>query len=143
MGKSKDGVFYVTDMVRMRGSSLDVQNTIKNTATRDGYPCKIVLEQDPGQAGKAEAEYLIRMLQGFNVKAVPVKKDKITRAGPFSAQCEAGNVKLLRGQWNEALLSELELFPLAGRHDDIVDSLTASANYLMTPGLNYEGLTVL
>lgn len=142
MGKSKDGVFYVTDMVRMRGSSLDVQNTIKNTATRDGYPCKIVLEQDPGQAGKAEAEYLIRMLQGFNVKAVPVKKDKITRAGPFSAQCEAGNVKLLRGQWNEAFLSELEMFPF-GQHDDINDGASCAFNALTQPGLNYEGLTVL
>lgn len=143
MGKSKDGIFYITDMVRMRGSSLDVQNAIKNTAQRDGYLTKVVLEQDPGQAGKAEAEYLIRLLQGFNVKAVPVKKDKVTRAGPFSAQCEAGNVKILRAPWNEALLSELELFPYGARHDDCIDSSSTAFSYLTEPGINYEALTIL
>ena len=34
---------------------------------------------------------------------------------------EAGNVKLVRGEWNEAFLQEVESFP-NGRHDDLIDA---------------------
>jgi predicted phage terminase large subunit-like protein len=37
--------------------------------------------------------------------------DKLTRFGPFSSQCRAGNVKILRGRWNEDLFRVLESFP--------------------------------
>ena len=42
--------------------------------------------------------------------------DKIVRADPFSAQCEAGNVKLVRGEWNNPWLEEMTIFP-NGRKD--------------------------
>ena len=42
---------------------------------------------------------------------------------------QAGNVKLLRGQWNEAYLSELENFPVGG-HDDQVDASSDAFNEL-------------
>jgi phage terminase large subunit-like protein len=32
----------------------------------------------------------------------PESGDKLTRFGPFSSQCRAGNVKIRRGFWNEA-----------------------------------------
>lgn len=139
ISKDRNGIFYIEDVIRIRASSLDVQKTIQNTASRDGQLVKIVLEQDPGQAGKSEVEYLIRLLQGYNVKANRVSKDKITRASPFSAQCEAGNVKLLRGKWNEAFLDELEMFP-NGTHDDQVDAVGQGFMELTLPGLNYENL---
>jgi len=42
--------------------------------------------------------------------------DKLTRFGPFSSQCRAGNVKIRRGAWNEELFRVLEGFPdLAAR----------------------------
>jgi predicted phage terminase large subunit-like protein len=142
MGKDIDGVHYVLDVCRMRESSLKVQTAIKNAATQDGFLCKIGLEQDPGQAGKSEVEYLIRQLAGFNVKAYLVQHNKTTRASPLSAQAEAGNIKLVEGPWNEAFLKELETFPL-GDHDDQVDSASGSFNMLNEAGINYEGLTKL
>jgi hypothetical protein len=51
--------------------------------------------------------------------------DKETRAKPVSAQAEAGNVKLVRGLWNDEFLRVLENFP-AGRHDDEVDALSGA-----------------
>lgn len=140
--KTKDNVFYILDMVRLRGSPLEVHNAIKNTALQDGPMCKIALEQDPGQAGKVDVDYLIRALSGFNVKAYPVRKDKVTRAASFAAQCEAGNVKMVKGPWNHIMLDELSVFPF-GKHDDIIDALSCSFNALTQKNLSIYNLTSL
>jgi predicted phage terminase large subunit-like protein len=67
--------------------------------------------QDPGQAGKSQALHLVRALSGFTATPAPEGGDKLTRFGPFSSQCRAGNVKLWRGSWNEELFRVLEGFP--------------------------------
>jgi predicted phage terminase large subunit-like protein len=54
---------------------------------------------------------------------------KEVRAMPFAAQCEAGNVKLLRGPWNVAYLDELTSFPF-GTNDDQVDASSGGFNKL-------------
>jgi hypothetical protein len=46
-----------------------------------------------------------------------------------SAQAEAGNVKLVRGLWNDEFLRVLENFP-AARHDDEVDALSGAYEYV-------------
>ncbi len=121
MSRDRTGIFYIEDVVRFQGSPLAVEKSISNTASQDGRGCHIGIEQDPGQAGKAEAEYQIRNLAGYRATAFPVSKDKITRATPFSSQAEAGNVKVLRGPWNNAFFIELENFP-EGENDDQVDA---------------------
>lgn len=123
--KDSNNLLYITDMVRIQESPLNVQNTIKNTATMDGVSVRIGIEEDPGQAGVADAEHLTRILQGFSVKRNRVTKDKVTRSLPCSAQAEAGNIKILRGSWNDAFFKELENFP-EGKHDDIVDALSGA-----------------
>ena len=47
----------------------------------------------------------------------------------MSAQCEAGNVKIVRGLWNDDFLRELENFP-DGRHDDAIDALSGAHSLL-------------
>jgi predicted phage terminase large subunit-like protein len=121
MGMDKKGVFYVEDVVRFQGSPLTVEKAVRNTATQDGTTVQIGIEQDPGQAGKAEAEYQVRNLAGYRATVFPVTKDKTTRAGPFSAQVEIGNVKVLRAAWNSDYFTELENFP-EGDNDDQVDA---------------------
>lgn len=123
--KDLNNIIYVTDMIRIQESPLGVQNIIKNTAIRDGVGVKIGIEEDPGQAGVADAEHLTRMLQGFSVKRNRVMKDKITRALPVSAQAEAGNIKVLKASWNDDFFRELENFP-EGKKDDIVDALSGA-----------------
>lgn len=125
LGKDSNGILYVCDMSRIQESPLVVQNTIKNLASSDGLNVRIGLEQDPGQAGTSEVDLLIRMLLGFNCAPYKVTKDKVTRASPVSAQAEAGNIKVLRGHWNEDFFREIENFPEAA-HDDIVDSLSGA-----------------
>lgn len=135
LAKDKNGIFYICDVVRLQESPLQVQNAIKNSASQDSVITRIGIEQDPGQAGVSEVDLLIRMLQGYNVKPYKVTKDKITRASPVSAQAEAGNIRVLRGQWNEDFFKEIENFPEAS-HDDIVDALSGA--FLMHTESNYN-----
>ena len=55
------------------------------------------------------------------MKTSVVNGSKITRAEPFAAQWQQGNVLLLEGPWNEEYLLEMEGFPDAV-HDDMVDA---------------------
>lgn len=119
------GTYYVEDIVRLRGSPAAVESALMSTATRDGRSIKVRLPQDPGAAGKAVAASQIKMLAGWDVRASPETGSKETRATPVAAQAEAGNVKLLRGAWNEAFLDEIANFPNAA-HDDQVDALSGA-----------------
>lgn len=124
-----NGIFYVEDVVRDRWSSSDVEKHLKNTASQDGIRVTIRMPQDPGAAGKSDANTKIKLLAGYSVKVDTVTGDKATRARPASAQSEAGNVKLLRGPWNEAFLDEISSFPNAA-HDDQVDAFADALNEL-------------
>ncbi|MEB3753813.1 phage terminase large subunit [Acinetobacter sp. MD2(2019)] len=129
MLRTKDNIFYITDMVRGQWGPDGVERTITQTAKMDGNDVSIRLPQDPGQAGKSQAKNFVTKLAGFDVKAEPVSGDKITRAQPFAAQVNIGNVKMLRGTWNKALIEELRYFP-NGLNDDQVDGCSDAFNDL-------------
>lgn len=131
-----DGVYYVEHVERMRESAAKVEAAIVNTAKADGIATMVRLPQDPGQAGKAQAAYLVGKLAGFDARATPETGSKEVRATPVSAQAEAGNVKLVRGPWVEAFLEEVSMFPNAA-HDDQVDAL-AGAFGAMQGGKPFE-----
>ncbi|WP_234907701.1 phage terminase large subunit [Rhizobium rhizogenes] len=123
------GTFYVEDVRRGRWSPSVVEQNLKNTATQDGPSVVIRMPQDPGAAGKSDAESKVKLLAGYPVKVSTVTGDKATRARPASAQAEAGNVKLIRGEWNNAFLDEVCSFPSA-QFDDQVDAFADALNEL-------------
>lgn len=133
MARCPDGSFVVCDVVRGRWSTGSRDAVIVDTARTDagryGDAVRIRGELQPGAAGKDHALAFVRMLAGFDVKCVPASGDKEVRARPFASQAEAGNVRLLRGRWNDEYLRELESFP-RGKHDDQVDSSAYSFNEL-------------
>ena len=63
----------------------------------------------------------------------PESGHKITRFGPFSSQCRAGNVKIRRGAWNEELFHVLEGFPDLA-HNDEVDACSGALEMLNPEG---------
>ena len=63
------GIYYVEDHRAMRESPFGVEEAIKNTASADGAGVEIGIPQDPAQAGKSQAQYLIRKLSGFTARA--------------------------------------------------------------------------
>ena len=80
-----------------------------------------------------EANNFVSMLQGYDVHTMTTSKDKVTRAKPVSAQCEVGNILVLRAPWNDDFFSELENFSdddTKYDHDDIVDVLSGAFNEL-------------
>jgi predicted phage terminase large subunit-like protein len=102
---------------------------MRQTAALDGPEVAIWVEQEPGSGGKESAEISVRELAGFAVHIERVTGDKQTRALPFAAQCEAGNVRLVRGPWLAAFIDELTSFP-AGKRDDQVDAASGAFNKL-------------
>ena len=137
-----DGVYYVCDVARGQWSALQRERVIRQTAEMDGTAVPVWVEQEPGSGGKESAAATIRALAGWTVRAERVTGDKMTRAMPLAAQCEARNVKLVRGAWNAALLDELTVFP-QGKHDDQVDALSGAFAKLARPqpraGFSYQG----
>jgi len=129
IGRADDGRFYIGHVTRIQGGAADVERLIVNTATQDGRDVKGSIPQDPGQAGKAQAQYLIRQLAGFAYTASPETGDKETRALPLAAQSEAGNVLIVNGDWNRDFLDELESFPM-GKFKDQVDAATRAFDML-------------
>ncbi len=130
LARTADGRFAVEDVVRMRGGPDAVEAAILATASRDGAGVAVHLPQDPGQAGKAQALYLTRLLAGFRVSARPVTGAKAVRAAPFASQINAGNVAMLKAAWNRAFLDELAGFPAAA-HDDQVDAASLAFEALI------------
>ena len=120
-----DGVFCVEHVIQERLDPAGVDRLVLQTAQADGRDVEIGLEQEPGASGKSMAAYMIRLLAGYNVRAIPASGDKVMRAMPWLAQAQAGNVKLLRGAWNSDYLDEVTMFPV-GAHDDMVDSTSGA-----------------
>ncbi|HFC3477211.1 TPA: phage terminase large subunit, partial [Neisseria gonorrhoeae] len=124
LGVTEDGRYIIANVVRGRYGADERDRILRNTAQKDGVKTKISIPQDPGQAGKSQTLYLTRQLAGFSVSAGPESGDKVTRAGPFAAQVNIGNVMVLDdGTWDtDALIAEMRVFP-NGRHDDQIDCL--------------------
>ena len=132
MAKDKDGFYYVVDVAYVKGTPATVKKLIMNTAIRDKEKYRNVvttIPQDPGQAGKGQAQDLARMLAGHIVKTDRPTGDKVTRASAYSAQAEVGNVYIITGEWNNKYIREMESFP-EGKHDDMVDASADAFNEL-------------
>jgi predicted phage terminase large subunit-like protein len=129
LSKDARGIYYIEDVRKMFASAHKVEEAMKQCAEQDGGGTIVAFMQDPGSAGKGEAEATARALDGFNVRFATATGDKETRAKPTSAQAEAGNIKIVRGLWNDEFLRVLENFP-TGRHDDEVDALTGAHEVL-------------
>jgi predicted phage terminase large subunit-like protein len=130
VGRTPEGRFVIADAKRERVNT--PRQMIKSTATQDGRDCFISYPQDPGQAGKDQARSIAQDLAGFKFTSSPESGDKATRAEPFAAQCEAGNVDILKGDWNTAFLDEICAFPY-GTYMDQVDATSRAFNELAKP----------
>jgi len=144
LARDEVGLFYIEGVARGRLNPGEVERLILNTAHADTVGTAVRVPQDPGQAGKAQAGTLVRLLAGFDARAKPPSGDKLTRATPAAAQAEAGNIKIVRtgdparDAWIEPFLDELCLFP-AGAHDDQVDAFADALNDLALPTMKGAG----
>lgn len=93
---------------------------IKQLASYYGTKTKIYIE--PKASGLSIIQSL-RNATDLNVIQLPSPTvDKITRTNSITPKLESRRVKLIRGVWNENLLSQLCSFPKSA-HDDLTDCL--------------------
>ena len=141
MARLRNGQFIVLDVFTGCLNAAGVRQAVRSIAIQDriNYRCNSIhIPQDPGQAGKEQAQSYVGFLAGFNVQTERVNGSKINRAEPFASQWQQGNVLLLRGDWNRIYTNELSSFP-DGLHDDLVDASSDAFNFL-TRIRNFEAL---
>lgn len=149
MARSKtDGRFFVENVVRGQWSAHERNQVMLATAERDKQKYRgqvhVFVEQEPGSGGKESMDITIREMAEFGARRDIVSRGKrertvgkeklpgeakIVRAQPFAAQCEAGNVYILRAKWTEDYLEELIAFPEYA-YADQVDGSSGSFNKL-------------
>lgn len=138
VGDNGSPPYVILDVIRGKWSVAERDRVIRDTAERDGSGVEIVIEEEGGSAGKSQTRSLVRLLAGYRITPVRATGDKATRAAPFASQVEAGNVAILRGNWNAEYLNELEGFPdPLALHDDMVDATSYAFNALIE-GNRYE-----
>jgi predicted phage terminase large subunit-like protein len=120
---NKQGIITITDIVRGKWSPRNVELIAQQVAENDGLYTRHVLEQEPGQAGKAQIERWQKdVLKDYTVHAVRPSGEKKVRNQILASEAEAGHIQLLRAPWNETVLNEIALFPF-GLNDDTVDAI--------------------
>lgn len=110
--------YYVTDVVaRQLGPAavdelfFETSQTDRREAVLKGRRYLVRWELEGGSAGKKEAHRLVTALDGFDAGPIRPDGSKEIRAKPLAVQAKAGNVKLVRGPWNEEVLQHLHQQP--------------------------------
>jgi predicted phage terminase large subunit-like protein len=133
------GIFYIEDAVHAQLGPDGVDKLMLGTAHHDGVSVSQREQREGGSAGKTVTGARLKAMAGIDYAEVIVSKDKVTLSKPFRAQCEGGNVYIVRDQgrggkdgkgWNEDFIRELCNFP-TGNHDDYLDAVTTAFNAVL------------
>ena len=126
------GVWYVTWMQAQQVANADpllrnLSAQHRDRCAGDGTQYRLRWEIEPAASGVKENRRLTGMMAGYDARGVRPGGDKLQRSRALAAQAEVGNVKLLRGAWNEEFLRHMHAIP-DGDHDDIHDAAALAFN---------------
>ncbi len=139
MSLSKEsGRVILEDIVRFQKGPSKTELMVQTCADGDGHGVPIRMEQEPGSSGKIVIEHYMRLLSAYKFQGEKATGPPEVRASPFLAKVEAGQVDIVKGQWNEAFTEELDGFPDADHDDQIISG--ALAYNKLVKGL-YGGFT--
>lgn len=143
MARRSNGRFLIIDVINQQLKAGDVRKLLKQTAALDNITYGYVrqrLPQDPGQAGKAQAESFALMLAGYDFSIQLESGSKQTRAEPMAALWQQGFFDIMAGEWNESYLNQLESFP-ESKYKDMVDAGSSAFNEItLGMGFNIDNL---
>jgi predicted phage terminase large subunit-like protein len=116
-----DGQYFVKIDQRGNWTPKQVKDRVRNTAEHDGRTIPIYMWQDPGQAGKDQADTYRRIvLKGYAVNFQAVgQTDKITYAEPVSTAAEGGNLFFAKTPHRKAAKEVFKRFPDGDTDDDV------------------------
>lgn len=128
---SKERRVIVADVKRFRKGPGETEREMKLTSELDGVEVPIVLEQEPGSAGKIMVHgNKTRVFFGHTVHSSRRTGNKASYWTQLATQAEAGNVFLVRGDWNTEFIRELCALPVG--HDDQADAAAFGFSWLAT-----------
>jgi len=136
MSRDKMGIYYIENVQRFRKLTDGVLREIVDTAHADGLDdCQVTIPRDSGAGGKTANAFFLRTLAENDIAAKSVVMSghtgKIQRFLPFCSLAESGAVRIVRGDWNEDYLVELEFFDGdRNKKDDQVDGTSDAFNTL-------------
>lgn len=126
--------WVILDVVAIQANPAEVEKVFKEksaqwreAARSAGARFKLRWEEEPGSASKRESARLIRVMAGYDARGLRPQGDKFERAKALAIQAEHGNVRLLKGDWNDAFVSHMHNQPETG-HDDIMDGASGAFN---------------
>lgn len=124
--------WWILDVVRVQQDSGTREKTIKMVAIMDGKKTEIGIEQEPGAGGKESAQATMKRLAGYKVRLVPAIGTKEDRADSWSVMVNQGEFRIAPGEWNRALIDELQYFPYS-RYKDQTDAGALAYTILSEP----------
>lgn len=125
--QDKSGNIFIEDIVKYQLEFPELLQQIVEQAELDGPEVHILIEAVG--VGLPAFQEVMRRLPGYVVRKSDVKGDKTQRAYVWSSRAEVGKVSLRKAKWNDDFINECVSFP-KGKHDDMVDAVSASVNYL-------------
>ena len=128
-----NGRYFVENVISGQWGTNERDDVMLQAAHMDGHSVVLWIEQEPGSSGKDAFTYLAQKFSGYALHPDKVTGSKEIRVEPYAAQCEAGNVYLVRGSWNAAYIDQLCSFP-NGAHDDMVDGSSGAFSKLAGTG---------
>lgn len=124
--------FYILDVTEDWLGPAEVDDHAESIARQDGRAVRARWEEEGGSAGKKASYALVTRLAGLDAEGVRPQGDKMARSRPLAAQAKAGNVLLMRGEWNERFLTHMHNIP-DGKRWDIHDAAAGAFNELNKP----------
>lgn len=125
MSKDAQSIYTVENVVTLRKRIHEVEQMIFATAASDGPDVIITLPLDPGATAGAYCKDLARRLseKGYSVRLIRPEKGKLQRFLPFASTAEAGFVRVVKAEWTESFVNELEQTEFSNKtHDDQADA---------------------
>lgn len=120
--------YYIVHLIAEQLGPTQGDDLIVATAQQDGIRVPQRWELEGGSAGLKVEATLKSRLYGCDARGVKPLGDKLVRAKPVAGEAKRGNVKLLRGSWNQLFLDNIHKFdgtpvPLVA---DITDALSGA-----------------
>lgn len=127
-----NGKYYVDSVIRGQWGPDELDAIQRQTADADGQDVTVLLEREPGSAGKRANQYVRQNLSDYHVVEESPSGSKYQRALPAAKESAKGGIVLVKGNWITAFLDEVADFNGEdGQTDDQVDALSLAFNYLM------------
>jgi predicted phage terminase large subunit-like protein len=126
-----DGKYFVDSVIRGQWGPDELDKIQQQTAETDGQDVSIILEREPGSAGKRINQYTRLALSDYHVVEESHTGGKYQRALPSAKEAARGGIVMVKGNWITAFLDEIADFNgEKDQVDDQVDGLSLAFNYL-------------